>query len=48
MHTTLHTNPKNGCAGLINYSFLRIYVNRSDKELFKRLRLWGEIRGYHG
>ena len=48
MHTTLHTNPKNGRSCLINYSFLRISVIRSDKELFKRLRSWDEIRGYHG
>ena len=48
MHTTLHTNPKTGRACLINYSFLRISVIRSDKEQFKRLRLWSESRGYHG
>ena len=48
MHTALHTNPTTGRLCFINYSFLRISVIRSDKELCKRLRLWGESRGYHG
>ena len=48
MHTALHANPTTGRMCLINYSLLRISVIRSDKELFKRLRLWDESRGYHG
>jgi len=46
--TQHYTQIPRPAARVFNYSLFRISVIRSDKELCKRLRLWGESRGYHG